>query len=630
MLANDLVMAWAQHRDTGELRYILELGEGERGAKCNCVCISCRQPLTAVNAAKDECQKRPHFRHPEGSQKDSCMVLAARAAIMEALKLEDALLLPRRRRSSRVEGLSGHYHEAWVESPPEQVRISKIDFHDRLKALLTLDDGRELIVHLVGSALPVDDGGVVPSIDIILDDPAIAAMSVDEIRRRLVPLLEGACWRSHWHDVRLAEQAEAAARDKAIEELDWDEFDDLPEDTPAELRRETLLHRVVKAILKQHKRIRLPELLVRADRLVDDGMIGRETVIPATLVHLSTVALERRLGRIVPDVIAKKLDGEELLVEVTVTNRITDERLERIRGEGCAAIEIDISRMGGRVTRAELEKLVIEEVAGKRWLHYPKLDAVQQALQREIDEEIARQEARKQRVHLTSICSASGWAEQYLTSIERHAEYRTYVDKGGEDDGIREYYLEEAKEAAQGLSGHGYPEAEEPELFCRPHNIIERILSIKKDAGVGYDLDSGWKVINAILQEGRPNWKWHTLYLMAIRVYKPKQTNEQAARIDRWRGDVWSSIEAGEFFYLRDTKYDRLLGLLFPKMQELLARPIMRSAGSTSRKQSFPPLAWSPTAAMQHEENLWLRGRRLEEWKRRNPEAAKRWFGDKK
>ena len=112
--ANDLVMAWAQQHGTGNLRYILELGPQERGAKCNCVYISCGQPLTAVNAAKEKFSVRPHFRHPDGSPKHACMVLAARAALMEALLGEETLLLPRRRRHGRVEGLSGDFHDAWV------------------------------------------------------------------------------------------------------------------------------------------------------------------------------------------------------------------------------------------------------------------------------------------------------------------------------------------------------------------------------------------------------------------------------------------------------------------------------------------------------------------------------------
>ena len=50
--SHELVMAWAKDSKSGELRYILELGPHQRGARSGCECISCNLPLTAVNAAK--------------------------------------------------------------------------------------------------------------------------------------------------------------------------------------------------------------------------------------------------------------------------------------------------------------------------------------------------------------------------------------------------------------------------------------------------------------------------------------------------------------------------------------------------------------------------------------------------
>jgi hypothetical protein len=119
----DLVMAWARDTETGEPRYILELDAGHRGARCGCECPSCGKPLTAVNAAKTEFLRRPHFRHPEGAQRDECLVLAARAAALRQLHEEGWLDLPRRRMSARVAGLSGQFHEAWVEEAPVRIRI---------------------------------------------------------------------------------------------------------------------------------------------------------------------------------------------------------------------------------------------------------------------------------------------------------------------------------------------------------------------------------------------------------------------------------------------------------------------------------------------------------------------------
>ena len=83
--ANDLVMAWAIDKDSGEPRYILELDKNHRGASCSCLCVSCKLPLTAVNAAKAEYQQRPHFKHPKGAQRESCLVLAARYASAQQL-----------------------------------------------------------------------------------------------------------------------------------------------------------------------------------------------------------------------------------------------------------------------------------------------------------------------------------------------------------------------------------------------------------------------------------------------------------------------------------------------------------------------------------------------------------------
>jgi hypothetical protein len=146
----ELVMAWARDIETGEPRYIGEIDADHRGGKCGCECPSCRLALIAVNAAKDKVIKRPHFRHPEGAQRDECAILAARAAAMRLLAEEGVIELPRRRMSATAEGLSGAIHEAWVEAPAQRVRVASIDFRDRAYAMLTLDDGRKLRVALTG------------------------------------------------------------------------------------------------------------------------------------------------------------------------------------------------------------------------------------------------------------------------------------------------------------------------------------------------------------------------------------------------------------------------------------------------------------------------------------------------
>ena len=106
----ELVMAWPRDIETGEPRYIGEIDAEHRGGKCGRECQSWRLPLIAVNAAKDKVVRRPHFRYPEGAQRDECAILAARAAAMRLLVEEGVIELPRRRMSATAEGLSGAIH----------------------------------------------------------------------------------------------------------------------------------------------------------------------------------------------------------------------------------------------------------------------------------------------------------------------------------------------------------------------------------------------------------------------------------------------------------------------------------------------------------------------------------------
>src|SRR5262249_25475303 len=104
--------------------------------------------------------------------------------------------------------------------------------------------------------------------------------------------------------------------------------------------------------------------------LPDSGTALRDSwvVLDRQMLELDNVALEGRFGRLVPDVTCNarapvgELTYEPLLIEVTVTNGIDDERLQRIRQAGAAAIEIDISRLSGQVTRDGLRGLVVEQV----------------------------------------------------------------------------------------------------------------------------------------------------------------------------------------------------------------------------------------------------------------------------
>lgn len=637
LLADDLVMAWAEDQISGEPRYIGELSVDQRGSKCNCRCISCKLPLTAVNAAKPKFQIRPHFRHPAGAEKNACLVLAARFAALQMLKRDGVLELPRHRQSGRVAGLSGKYYEAWVESPPERVRISNFGFNDKASAILTLDDGRQLTIRLVGrieaneseSDLTVS---LTPTILLIVDDPSIAAMSPEDLRRRLQLISVDGIWCSYWNNKALIDEAMDAARREAEIALDWlGDMPDLPADISADLKRETLLHIKAKEILEREKRICLPSFEVEAEAVLPNGsVLTKNKILSGHVAQLECVTLEKRIGRIRPDVVANAIASgewldEQILIEITVTNTITEERIERIRRENIPALEIDISRMGGVVTEAEFTQLVVEELAGKRWLFHPRIERERLLLEAELADEAAKVIEQDRTYSEVIATPVSEWARLYLESVMSHGNIRANADDPDSDPLLLSNAISLVREYAENLAIHGYPEANDDELFRQRGNILERLLSLKLNKAVGYKLDSAWQVINAILQERAPYSHWQTLYLIGIKAWLPTLNNEQAERVAEWRSEVLRSLDAGEHTYQRDRKYDRLLKLLFPELATALSKSLGNSSIKTSTQSTNSFQGGATPNTNRYLSDPWLRGRALEAWKKDNPESAKQW-----
>lgn len=627
----DLVMAWAVDCDTGQPRYILQLDAAHRGAKSNCKCPSCDSPLQAINAAKTEFQMRPHFRHPAGAARNLCVIIAARKALQAMFGEQEVIELPRRRRSGRLEGLSGKFFDVWVEQPAELVRLKHCELRDEATAILTLDDGRRLAVKLVGSGDQVKLDGedaLLATIELQVDDPAIAMMSPEEIFSRLKLAWGDGCWRRHWGDADLDRQADAKARAVAVAELDWLDDPDLPAELTPVQRRETLLHREVKAILEREKRICLPGVSVTAKWRRKDGSVDTKSYTgPDVEVELTSVSLETHLGFAVPDVIIEwKDDGwiRTVVIEVTVTNPLTEDRIEKLSSLDWPVLEIDIGRMGGLVTREELTRLVVDEIAGKRWRFNSAEDAEHERLVQLMKlDEVKAIEARNRRTVLQSTPPPE-WARRFLEAF--CARWQEDLKGATDDRGDGCVQATQAiKDAIDGLEVHGYLTAPEMEHSLL-RNIIARILSIKLGTGVEYKCDNVWPVINAIHCDGDRAKKWHTLYLIALRVYKPALSADHQDKTSQWRDQVTASIEHGEETYMRETRFDRLLSLLFPELREALKKSFGTIRIVTP--DSGPPvvnLNDTARSATDHHD-LYLRGRAFEEWKRTNPAAAMAWL----
>ena len=591
--SSELVLAWAVDLETNSPRYILELDAAHNGAKCKCKCPSCNLPLTAVNAGKLTWKHRPHFRHPKGAAREKCLIIAARRAIDEMFGRQERIVLPRRRRSREVEGLSGNYHDAWVERPAKPVRISDCAFEDETNAILTLDDGRWLHVRLVGRGElandSVNEDRLTACIEIQADDPAVANMDPKEILSRLQLVWNEGCWVRHWADDEMDAEAEASAIAKAIDTLDWLDAGDLPYDLSSAERRETLLHREVKAILERERRIRVPELKVEAEwQRAKDFTDKRTWSSPDVELRLSSVELEVHLGHSVPDVVASWVEKDGLshsmLIEVTVTNTITDERIERLSSLGWPVLEIDISRMGGTVTRDELTRLVLDEFAGKRWLHHPVIEEERVHLVVLMQQEEARAtEVERQRQAILDV-PAVEWRERYLDAFRcRWQEQVSFGDGLPDTVGWRQA-RSDVSEAIRGLEAHGYPASLLDEHPLR--TVIARILSFHDSAGIEYRTDV-WGVINAIRCDRERAKKWHTLYLIALKVYPQTLTEDHQEKVAAWRKSVVNSIREELETYVREATYDRLIGLLFPKMRSALNEPFGTSLYIPEREREY-------------------------------------------
>ncbi|WP_286571648.1 hypothetical protein [Variovorax gracilis] len=625
-----------------------------------------------MNAAKSEFKTRPHFRHPDGAEKSACTVLAARAAVLSHFREEGWLELPRRRMSAEARGLSGTQYQAWVERPSEKVHISNFDFRDRAFAVLTLDDGRTLRVQLTGTAggSSADEHGVPqPTIFLDLQDVSLASMTPADLRRRLSLLPNSICWLGHWDDADLQAAAERAARAEAERYLDEVPADlELPEGLAPACRRETLLHYEVKRILEQARELMVPGLKVEVEvPLHSGGSLNGSWSLDAERILLSNVRLEHRFGPLVPDVFC---DGttvagvqlRPLLVEVTVTNVIDADRIGRIRTAGAAALEINLGLTGGRVTRDELRQLVVEELAAKRWLHYPELERQRAVLQTRLELQAAEEIAAKiaadkeaarlaQERRLEVLATpATEIGRRFLAAVTARLDEETWGRRQLEAPSGRPLMSraqELVAEAVGDLSMHGYPEAGDVGLVGF-HGLLSRLLTIQLDRGVGFRFESALEALNAFRQSHIAERTNFILFFIAVRAYRPDIRAQEW--FTDWTNEVKASVQSGERTYARNATYDRILTLLFPEMAGGLSKDFGKLKPSTgyevqprykashrenvAESEASPKVA-SPTPQLgvqgsgldADKRGWWLRGRDLDAWCKANPESAAAFFG---
>ena len=132
---------------------------------------------------------------------------------------------------------------------------------------------------------------------------------------------------------------------------------------------ETALHLAAKEVLERRKEIVLPSVEIqfhfhRYRTSGDKSLI----LAPERRYQLTSVALERRLSTIVPDVLAH-VENRPLLIEIRVTHGIKARKLARIQNLDMSTVEIDLSAVPRDLTWKDLEEMVVESATHKQWIY---------------------------------------------------------------------------------------------------------------------------------------------------------------------------------------------------------------------------------------------------------------------
>ncbi len=132
-------------------------------------------------------------------------------------------------------------------------------------------------------------------------------------------------------------------------------------------------------------------LLTKTGQGVDGPVTVSKQLGVEQMVDIEDVVIEKRMGNVVPDLIAK-VKGKTLLIEIAVTNFVGEEKLERVRSAQLPMLEIDLSDISRSAEREIIRTAVVEGQGLKNWVYTPKAALCEEELAKSLKEEINRQE----------------------------------------------------------------------------------------------------------------------------------------------------------------------------------------------------------------------------------------------
>lgn len=641
-------MAWAIHQESGEADYVGKLGPAAVGLRCRCVCPACGVPLEAVRVAPTTTpwHRAPFFRHHGARQEPGCRSRVAEMAALKLLTERGLIRIPPPRKSAVYPGLSGRLYpgeqvgEAIEEAIVERRAVSAVH------AVLTLDSGRTVALILRGH----QDVGILGTVDAVIeiqvDDAEVSLLAPEEILRRVELQDKWLHVRKHPDDDRLQRLADEDARAKALERLDIQPGDlNLPIGATRKQTAESILHWAVKDALSSLGSLVAPEFRDTAVARGRDGQLHTvEVCLPGATLSVDAVRDEVLFDGYRPDIVcqasssAEGLGTFELLLEVAVTHKVTQDKLAKIKGDRRACIELDVGRFaaGGEVTRSELRELVATDLSCKTWLHHPAIterlaqaqrkanDARDLADSRRAAAERAAARARRQledrqRAERAALERKTSWARgldqetalrEFRVLLERRWIDKRPVTSNGMrwEEGEFEEAISRAVPAAASIKELGSPSG-----LARRLSYLLRVAASR-----GAPLD--YLRLTAA-SPGQSSWQldsWLGLLHLVIEHLGLQVHPHQAAEYAERHRAILASLREGVSTYCREGHLDAHLKAMFPELlpvfdMELSTRPYGERIRKERQQARADAKAAADAAALAAAEAAKAEAKRLKE-----------------
>lgn len=134
----------------------------------------------------------------------------------------------------------------------------------------------------------------------------------------------------------------------------------------SECNLETAIHLMAKKIIKDAGEIYLPNTVISLRDLYSNR--GSMKLSSGKVIKLDNIEDEKYMDNITPDIIGY-YNGTPLLIEIYVTHKTDDIKIDKIKSLSRSAIEIDLSNINYDTGIEELKQLVLYDEENRYWLN---------------------------------------------------------------------------------------------------------------------------------------------------------------------------------------------------------------------------------------------------------------------